>query len=37
MYPGDDIKYNGEKATEAIELQYNGNDNVNELMWLLKD
>ncbi|MGV3763153.1 SusD/RagB family nutrient-binding outer membrane lipoprotein [Parapedobacter sp.] len=37
MYPSDEINYNGENVTEAIERQYNGNDNVNELMWLLKD
>lgn len=37
MYPSDEINYNGENVTEAIERQYNGNDNVNQLMWLLKD
>src|SRR5690606_39747407 len=37
MYPQDEIDYNGENVTEAIERQYNGNDNVNQVMWLLKD
>lgn len=37
MYPSDEVNYNSENVTEAINRQYNGNDNVNELMWLLKD
>ncbi|WP_257666039.1 SusD/RagB family nutrient-binding outer membrane lipoprotein [Parapedobacter tibetensis] len=37
MYPSDEINYNTENVREAIDRQFNGNDNVNELMWLLKD
>lgn len=37
MYPSDEVNYNSENVTEAINRQYNGNDNVNERMWLLKD
>ncbi|WP_262250277.1 SusD/RagB family nutrient-binding outer membrane lipoprotein [Parapedobacter soli] len=37
MYPSDELNHNRENVTEAINRQYNGNDNVNELMWLLKD
>ncbi|RNL82605.1 SusD/RagB family nutrient-binding outer membrane lipoprotein [Sinomicrobium pectinilyticum] len=36
MYPQEELNYNGENVNEAINRQYNGNDNVNELMWILK-
>lgn len=37
MYPSDEVSYNSENVSEAIDRQYNGSDNVNERMWLLKD
>ncbi|MBC9797351.1 SusD/RagB family nutrient-binding outer membrane lipoprotein [Sinomicrobium weinanense] len=37
LYPQDELNYNSENVNEAIDRQYNGNDNVNELMWILKD
>lgn len=36
MYPTAELGYNSENVTEAIQRQFNGNDEVNELMWLLK-
>lgn len=37
MYPQEELNYNSENVNEAIDRQYKGNDNVNELMWILKD
>lgn len=37
MYPSDEVSYNSENVNEAINRQYNGSDNVNERMWVLKD
>lgn len=37
MYPQDEIDYNKENVEEAINRQYGGNDDYNELMWILKD
>ncbi len=36
MYPQGEIDNNRENAEAAIQRQYNGNDNVNELMWILQ-
>lgn len=36
LYPSSELSYNTDNLTEAIKQQYNGNDNVNETMWLLK-
>jgi hypothetical protein len=35
MYPQDELDYNFENVAEAINRQFNGNDNVNGIMWLL--
>ena len=37
LYPSDELNYNPENVAEAIKRQYNGDDNVNSLMWILKD
>jgi hypothetical protein len=37
LYPSNELSYNTQNLDAAIQLQYGGNDNVNELMWLLKD
>lgn len=36
MYPSDESSYNTENLQEAIDRQFNGNDNVNEKIWILK-
>jgi len=36
MYPSNELSYNRQNVEEAIYNQFNGNDNVNELMWILK-
>lgn len=36
MYPQKELDFNGVEANKAIQRQY-GNDNVNALMWILKD
>lgn len=36
LYPQDELDYNGENVSEAIQRQYGGNDNVNQEMWILK-
>lgn len=36
MYPQSELDYNTENVNEAISRQFSGNDNVNELMWILK-
>jgi len=36
MYPEKELSYNRDNVEEAINRQFNGNDNVNELMWILK-
>jgi hypothetical protein len=37
LYPANELSYNTENLNEALARQYNGNDNVNEVMWILKD
>jgi hypothetical protein len=36
MYSEAEYQYNRENVVEAVQRQYNGNDDVNELMWILK-
>ena len=36
MYPEVEYQYNREHVLEAVQRQFNGNDDVNELMWILK-
>jgi hypothetical protein len=36
MYAEDEYQYNRENVLEAVQRQFNGNDGVNELMWILK-
>jgi len=36
LYPQDELDNNFENVAEAINRQYDGNDNVNGVMWLLK-
>ena len=36
MYPQSELDYNYENVSAAINRQYEGNDNVNGVMWLLK-
>ncbi len=37
LYPSNELSYNTENLNEALQRQYGGNDNVNEVMWILKD
>jgi hypothetical protein len=37
LYPSNELSYNTENLNEALARQYGGNDNVNEVMWILKD
>lgn len=36
MYPTNEYSYNKEHVEEAVARQYGGNDEVNQLMWILK-
>jgi hypothetical protein len=36
MYPESESKFNSENLNEALQRQYNGNDDVNAAMWILK-
>jgi len=36
LYPGSETNYNRENLTEALNRQYEGYDEINKLMWLLK-
>lgn len=36
MYPADELSYNRENTQAAIDRQFGGNDDVNDLMWILK-
>ena len=36
LYPLDELSYNRENTEEAINIQFGGNDDVNELMWILQ-
>ena len=37
MYPQGELDYNRENVQEAIDRQYEGNDDFNEQMWILQD
>lgn len=37
LYPSAELNYNPENVADAIQRQYGGDDNVNSLMWILKD
>ncbi|OQP54550.1 hypothetical protein A4H97_21510 [Niastella yeongjuensis] len=37
LYPQSELDYNKEHVVEAIQRQYNGDDNVNNPMWILQD
>ena len=37
LYPSNELSYNTENVNKALATQYTGNDNVNEVMWLLKN
>ncbi|MDR1715992.1 MAG: SusD/RagB family nutrient-binding outer membrane lipoprotein [Prevotella sp.] len=36
LYPGSETNYNRDNLTEALDRQYEGYDEINKLMWLLK-
>ena len=36
QYPSSELTTNGTNLTTALKSQYSGNDNINDLMWLLK-
>ncbi|WP_134090756.1 SusD/RagB family nutrient-binding outer membrane lipoprotein [Olivibacter sp. XZL3] len=36
LYPADELNYNGENVSEAIQRQFGGNDHVNQEIWILK-
>jgi hypothetical protein len=36
MYSESEYQYNRDNVVEAVQRQFNGNDDVNELMWILK-
>ncbi len=36
MYPQSELDYNQAKVSEAINRQFGGNDNVNQVMWVLQ-
>lgn len=36
MYPSTESNYNSDNLSEAVQRQFNGNDEVNQLMWVLK-
>ncbi|MGF6925938.1 hypothetical protein QFZ48_001438 [Chitinophaga sp. W2I13] len=37
LYPDNELSYNNANLNEAIQRQFSGSDNVNSVMWLLKD
>lgn len=37
LYPSAELDYNPDNVAAAIQSQYGGNDDVNALMWILKD
>lgn len=37
LYPQSELNYNKQSVVNAIQQQYGGNDDVNALMWILKD
>ena len=36
LYPQSELDYNSENVSTALTRQYSGNDNTNEIMWILK-
>lgn len=36
LYPQSELDYNGTNVKTALTSQYNGNDNTNEVMWIMK-
>jgi hypothetical protein len=36
MYPSKELSNNREKVEDAINRQFGGNDDVNEVMWILQ-
>ncbi|WP_316747160.1 SusD/RagB family nutrient-binding outer membrane lipoprotein [Pedobacter gandavensis] len=36
LYPGKELDYNSANVSAAIQSQYGGNDDVNQVMWILK-
>jgi hypothetical protein len=36
LYPGSETNYNRKNLTEALDRQYDGYDEINKIMWLLK-
>lgn len=36
MYPDDERQYNSEHLNEALKSQFNGSDDINDVMWLVK-
>lgn len=36
MYPTSERQYNGENLQEALQRQFNGSDDINDVMWLIK-
>lgn len=37
MYPQEELDYNRDNVQSAIDRQYNGNDDFNQVMWVLQD
>lgn len=37
MYPQDELDHNADNVDSTIQSQYGGNDDVNALMWILKN
>lgn len=37
LYPSNELDYNSDNLNTALKIQYAGNDNVNEAMWILKN
>jgi len=36
MYPQAEYDYNGDNVQQAVQSQFGGNDDENQIMWLLK-
>ena len=37
MYPSSEYGYNSDHVNDAVQRQWNGVDDVNQIMWILKD
>ena len=37
QYPQNEINYNTDNLNEAVQRQYNGSDDFNGIMWILKE